>query len=464
MRMRIGIFWILATVAPISPMDSERVPVNRGGIAATLAPLKEEAQLLQKKIKAFDLLMHQKQWDEAVLKKALDQYQELDVEVDGFPLRYESLLSDVRGQHRMDVSAHPVIREHSTLYSEVALGLVKYRVALFHMKKASTAFEDVQLSIRTPELPLSPSAVGTLRLYQNWSFPQYGGLQKYLKRTARLLLKELKEQSLYQDRHEESTQEKQKLEVLESNLEEHRQELSREISQIENRLKKVAFEEGDIQQVYDGYERVSDTKKRLELLKEAALHVSVLTPEIELKKKQIHKKSEQLRQRCSGVIESWDRLGVKNLKEILITFTLAEKALYERAEKKRATQRWFLASWRERWSLPPFPMYHVEQAARLMIWDSQSKPLQEAVRDQAKKYLQQIDQEVNCSAAQKMILLVEEFYEYEKRIAASMVTKGPLLTHDLALFKDKVGRSTEAVEVFKKSLMKKIEEFLRRGV
>ncbi len=476
MRMWISLFFIVVMVARISSMEI-RQPLEPNPailiqqslpgsleLAAMLAPLKEEAQAIQKKIKAFNALMKQESWDEAVLKKVLEEYQELDEEVDVFPLRYQPLLSKARFGSRMDRGADQILGEHSALYSEVTFGLFKYMGVIFDIKKAYDAFKDVRSSLRSSQFPLCQCAVSDLQAYKKWSSSEYKGLQKYLNGTASFLLKKIKERNLYRDQEEESVQEKQKLEALDFDFEQQREEFSQNASCVEGILERQSFEEFDMQKLSDGYEHLVAIKKRLQLLREAALKTAVLGKEIGVLRDRLHKKSEKLHRDCSHIVATCDRLGVKDLKEIFTTFAHAEKALQQRAETKRVTERWFLASFREKWLLPQFPIYHVEHVSRLLIWDSESKPLQEAVRTQAKKYLQQIDQIANYSAAQKMILLIEEFYDYEKRMAAHLFSNDLMLRRDLQIFKDKIIRSTDVLELFKKFLVTKIDDFLRSAL
>ena len=419
MRMWISMFGILAVAASLSAMETRKEAAHSGqalvrnraagellagtdglhDIEQKLAPLKKEAQSLQQKIKAFDARMQQERWDEVALKKVFEEYHELNEELDVFPLRYQAILSKVRFEYRLDRNADHLLEEHSTLYSEVIFGLFKYMGVMFDVKKAYGAFKDARSSIRNSRIPLCSFTVSDLQMYKKWSSSEYKGLQKYLNGTAHFLLKQIKERRLCKDQEEEIAQEKQKLEALDFAFEQQRQEFSQNASHVEGILERQSFEESDMQKLSEGYEHLVAIKKRLQLLKEAALKTPVLGKEIVVQRERLHKKSEKLHRDCSHIVATCDRLGVKDLKDFFTTFTLAEKALQQRAETKRVAQRWFLASFREKWLLPQFPSYHVEQVSRLLVWDSESKPLQEAVRAQAKKYLQQIAQLVNESAA-----------------------------------------------------------------
>ncbi len=490
MKIRMIIAGALVVVATISPMEMEKiqrsisetvraveeeaslsdqhidepdegVDVSHALLERTLSPLKEEAFDIHQKIKTFNALLQQEIWNETILNTVLEEYQKIDEKVDVFPLQYQPILNKVRLEYRLDRSADQLMSEYSTLFTKVTFGLSQYRGMMFDVKKAYSAFKDARLSIKNSSIPLCLFVVRDLEKYKKWSSEEYQGLQKYLNWTATFLLKEIKERKLCEDPNEEIKQEKQKLEEWRIGFEQQRQELSHNVSPVENLLEKPSFEQVDMHQLSERYEGLLGVKKRLQLLKEAALRSSVFDHEIEAQKRLLHKKVEKLHQECSRVIDRCDRVKVKDLKEIFTTFECAEKALQQRVERKKVEQRLFLGNWRPRWLLPQFPNCHVEKVSELVMWDSESQPLQDAVRAQAKKYLQQIGQIVNHPAAQHMTLVAEEFYGYEQRMAAPSFSKDLSLIHDLKAFKQKLIRSSHVVEPCKSNLIKRIEEYIR---
>ena len=228
MRIGISMFLILAVVARVCPMELQQNPASllrvqqlrsldfsdsrAVALAALLAPLKEEAQVIQKKMELFATLLKQERWNEAGVKETIAEYQELAKYVDTFPLRYQLLLSKVRFAYRMDRGADQLVKEHSTVFGDVTFGLSRYRGVMFHVKRACDTFEDVGESIRYSHLPLCRYAVSSLQTYQKWSSSEYKGLQNYLNETAELLLNHIRDRELDKDEQEKLEREKQKVE------------------------------------------------------------------------------------------------------------------------------------------------------------------------------------------------------------------------------------------------------------
>ena len=402
MKMRISMFCILAMVASIRPMEIRQPleqnpailiaeipailiaasPQGSFDLAATLAPLKEEAQAIQQKIKAFDALLQQESWDEVVLKKVLEEYQELDEEIDVFPLRYQQLLSEVRFGYRMDRNADQLLGEHSALYCEVTFGLFKYRRMIADLTTANRIFKDVRSGMGSVHVPFSLFWVDDLKKYQRLAFSEYEGLQGYLNETAGDLLLHLSQGALYKA-PQKKVQQKHALAVLDSELEQEESEMCQNFSMFKNMLRKTPLEEGDLQELSGGYQKLLDAKNRLQLFRESAPQCAFSKYETHVKK---GRKLEQLYHQCFQAISTCERFGVKDLKEILAACALAEKVAQQKCEKKQNEDRWFLAGARKKGLVPQILIGEPRDRVSLFLgWSSQSKPLQEAVRAQVKK-------------------------------------------------------------------------------
>jgi hypothetical protein len=303
------IFGFLVVAISLGAMEIKKETAGFDGVLQKrLAPLKEEAQYLQEKMKAFDAFMQQEDWDEDVLKKLFEEYEELAEEIDIFPLRYWALLSEACFQHRLDRKADKLLEEHSTLYREVIFGLFKHNTVIFDSKKADRAFRDMQASLNRQDISVYAIAVSDLHTYKNWSSDQYKGIQRYINGRAEFFLKKLKERKLYKAWQPAKGYEAHKKERQDVSFERQREEFSQSA-------------ESDMHQLPEKHEHSVDA------------------------------------------FNGPERRDIKN---IFTTFTSGEKALEQRTEVKRVAQRWFLVDMREKWLRPQLLLYRVNSLFRFI--------------------------------------------------------------------------------------------------
>lgn len=417
--MQRAIAGILLGVASVGSMEvpadlmregiSSSVEVKGQGsieiVQKILAPLREDAQRIETNIKTFDAFLQQPRWDEKAIKMIFVLYQNLDEEVDIFPLKYRSLLDRVRREYRADESVDSLIRYHTTVMKDITFSLCKYFGVMFDVKSAYDMFIDVRLSLRDPRLSLGECDVSRLRKYQHWSCGEYKGLQQYFNGLATVLLIRVEQRQLLKKHQEEMVEEEERLNSCVRELEEWKHQVYENVFAVEQVIKKPVIVDTDMQELSARYEELSAAKKRLEVLKESSHSTCSSVPKnIENKRKELVSHSTELHENCSLMVARCEQLKISELRTIFTIFATAEKDIKEKKDKKPVEDRWFLAEVRRKWMVP-FPPYYVQQLSGLLGWNSDCKPLQTAVRDQAKKYLQQSEEIGSHSAVQQYLSL-----------------------------------------------------------
>jgi hypothetical protein len=451
MKMRKALLGILVGIVPLGSME---VPVevdDQGGenrwagqverlensvalVQKILSPLQEDAQRIEAKTKAFDEFLKQEQWDEEALKKVLVAYQNLEEEVDTFPLRYRPLLDKLRHEYRMEKSVDGVIRAYAMILNEITFKLFKYIPLMFEFKEVDAICRDVHASLVHQHIPLNEFEISGLKKYQHWSWREYQGLQKYLNGRAATLLARIHHREELQQHHKEIEQEEERLSRCARELERYKQQVYENVLSVEDLVRKPVLEEADMHQLSERYEELVTAKKHLNTLKAVAENSSFVSCKGKAdQRKKLAQQLGALHEDCSSMVARCEHLRISELKNIFTTFAAAHKDSKEKKEKKQIEDRWFLADARKKW-IVPFPPYYVEHLSRLVVWNSECEPLQSAVRVQAKKYLQQ-SEDISHSAA------------CGQRVASC---------------KQKSEVSPDALKKSKTVFIEKIEKFLRR--